>query len=104
MQQEIGGALKRSTASQADEVLVNQLLLASCQPCDVERQRWQPAVEVPQFGAGKYAQDQRRERLDGVLHLVHQSTLQPEHICGQGIVENLPATVVEHLVAKGPAA
>src|SRR6476646_4817914 len=39
-----------------------------------------------------------------MLHFVHQCALQPEHICGQRVIENLPATVVEHLVAKGPPA
>src|SRR5262249_34803150 len=102
MQQQIGRALKRRTTSQTYEMLVDQLLLARREPRDVERQRRQTAVEVPQFGAGEYAQHQRRERLDGVLHLVHQSALQAYHICGQRIIENLPPAVVEHLIAKGP--
>src|SRR6185437_4455321 len=39
-----------------------------------------------------------------MLHLTHHRPLQADQIGGQCKVENLPAAIVEHLVAKGPPA
>jgi hypothetical protein len=39
-----------------------------------------------------------------MLHLVHQRALQADHVGGQRIIEDLPAAVVQHLVAERPAA
>src|SRR5665213_924924 len=104
MQQEIGGAFQRGAPAEAAEIFVDQLLLASRQPGDVEGKRRKAIVQIPQLGARKHAQHQRRERLDRVLHLAHQRALQADHVGWQGVIENLPAAVVQHLVTECPAA
>src|SRR5262249_46381485 len=96
--------LKRGAAAKADQMFVDELLFAGGQPGHVESKRGKPAIEIPKFRPGEYAQHQWRQRLDRMLHLLHQRALQADHVRGKRIVEDLPASVVEHLVAEGPAA
>src|SRR5665213_3342173 len=104
MQQQISRAFKRGAAAEADEVFVDQLLLARGEPGDVESQRGKTAVQIVKLGARKHAERQWRQRLDRVLHLAHQRALQADHVGGQRVIENLAATVIEHLVTERPAA
>src|SRR5262245_16410529 len=103
VQKQIGCTLKRRAATKTHKMFIDKLLLACGKPRYVERQRGKTAVKVPQFATREHAEDQRRERLNRVLHLVHERTLQTQHIGRQSVVEDLPASIVEHLVAKGPA-
>src|SRR5579862_1249368 len=103
MQQQILRSLERGAPPEADQMLVDHSLLACGEPGDVERERRKLAVEFEQLAARKDAQRQRRQRLNRMLHLVHESALQADHIARQRVIENLPATVIEHLVAEGPA-
>src|SRR4029450_8866351 len=104
VQKQIGCTLKRGAAPKTHKMFIDKLLLTCRKPCYVKRQRGKTTVKVPQFAAREHAEDQGRERLNRVLHLVHERTLQTQHIGRQSVVENLPAPIVEHLVAKGPAA
>src|SRR4029077_17931490 len=64
MQQQIGGTLECGTTAETDQMFVDELLLARREPRDVESQRRQATVKVPQLAAREYAQHQRRERFN----------------------------------------
>jgi len=104
MQQQKRGALKRGAPAETHQVFVDQLFLTGGEPGEIEGQRRKVGVEIPQLAAREYAQHQRRQRLDRVLHLAHQRALQADHVGRQRVVEDLPAAIVQHFVAEGPAA
>jgi hypothetical protein len=47
MQEQIGRALQRRAAAEAQKMLVDELLLACGKPGDIESQRRKLAVEIP---------------------------------------------------------
>jgi len=49
MQKQKCGPLKRGASTETNEMLVNELFFARGEPSDVERQRWQAAVKIPEF-------------------------------------------------------
>ena len=57
---------------------------------------------VGEFVTLENTQNHRRHGFDGVLHLLHQGSLQPDEIAGQHVVEDLPTAVFQGFVAKRP--
>jgi len=49
MEKQKRGSLKRGASAETDEMLVDELFFARGEPSDVERQRWQATVRIPEF-------------------------------------------------------
>jgi hypothetical protein len=103
MQEQERGPFERGASAKTDEMLVDELLFSRGEPSDIERQRWQATVKIPEFRPRKNAQDQRRESFDRMLHLAHESALQADHVSRQRVVQDLAATIIKDLVTKGPS-
>ena len=103
VKQKIGGLFQRVAPTDAQQILVKDVLLARGEPRDVEGQARIALVELPELVAREDAKEHVGKRLDGVAHLVEDRGLQPDEIAGQGEVHDLPPPVRQHLVAKGPA-
>lgn len=61
------------------------------------------AVDLEQIVAFEHAKQHWRQRLDGMLHFPHDATLQTDEIAGHEVIEDLPAAVLQQLVAERPA-
>ena len=49
VQEQERGPLKRGASAETDEMLVDELLFARREPGDIERQRRQATVKIPEF-------------------------------------------------------
>ncbi|MNT50171.1 hypothetical protein D3C72_1870750 [compost metagenome] len=100
--QQIGGTLGGRASPDAEQVLVENALLARRKPGQVEGKPRMLLEQVEQAASLEDTERDRRQRLDGMLHLGHDRALQADHVAGHDIVEDLPAAVLEDLVAEPP--
>src|SRR5258708_13883394 len=103
MEKNEGNAVEGVPTSDAEEMLVNQLLLARGEPCDVEGERGIVRVEIPKLFSWEDAQQRRGQSLDRVLHFIEHTCLQTQEISRQNKIQDLPSAVRKRLVSKRPS-
>ena len=102
-QQQISRPLLAGPLADAQQMLVEHPLLARCDPGQVEGEAWLALVELPKAVALEHAEQHAGQRFRRMLHLGKQRGLEADEIARQEEIEDLPAAILEQLVAEPPA-